>query len=52
MTDAGINLTPILINQVPTEPQPGNPLIHPKTDHANSPMHHVSFNLLDPMGVR
>jgi len=52
MSDGGINFTPIPINQVPTEAAPGNPLIHPRTDLANTPMHHGAFNLTTEEGVR
>ena len=52
MTDGGMNFTPVPINQVPTEAQPGNPLIHPKTDLANTPMHHGAFNLTSEEGLR
>ncbi len=52
LTELGVNMTPIPVNHIPTEPQPGNPLIHPRTDLANAPMHHGAFNLTDEEGLR
>jgi len=51
MNAAGINVTLILLNMVPTQPEPGNPLIHPKTDLANAPNHLGAFNLTDEEGL-
>lgn len=51
-TEHGIHFTPILINLLPHEPQPENPLIHPATDVTAAPMHHGAFNLADARGVR
>ena len=52
LTDAGVNITLIPVNHVPTRPDPGNPLIHPKTDLEKSPFHHGAFNLTDERGIR
>ena len=51
MTEAGINVTLILLNGVPTRPEPGNPLLHPKTDLAGAPNHLGAFNLTDEEGL-
>jgi len=52
MTDAGISITAILNNAVPTRPDPGNPFIHPRTDLAAAPNHLGAFNLSDERGLR
>ncbi len=52
LTDAGVNITLIPVNHVPTQSDPGNPLIHPKTDLAKTPFHHGAFNLTDEKGIR
>jgi len=52
MNDVGINVTLILLNGVPTQPDPKNPFIHPKTDLAHAPNHLGSFNLTDEAGLR
>ncbi len=52
MYEGGINFTPILINHVPREAEPGNPLIHPDTDLENNPMGLGAFNLMDEAGLR
>ena len=52
MTDAGINITAILLNGVPAQPDPNNPFIHPKTDLAGAPNHLGAFNLTDEWGLR
>jgi hypothetical protein len=51
MTDAGINVTLITLNAVPTKPDPTNPFIHPRTDLAHAPNHLGAFNLTDEQGV-
>ena len=51
-TDAGINLTLIMLNGVPTSPDPTNPLIHPLTDLAKAPFHLGGFNVEDERGVQ
>ncbi|MBM3473474.1 MAG: hypothetical protein FJX75_09415 [Armatimonadetes bacterium] len=51
MTDAGINVTLITLNGVPTQPDPGNPFINPRTDLAHAPHHLGAFNLTDEEGV-
>ncbi len=52
LTDAGINVTAILLNGVPKQPDPKNPLIHPNTDLANAPFHLGAFNVTDERGLR
>ncbi|MBI3919873.1 MAG: hypothetical protein HY318_00545, partial [Armatimonadetes bacterium] len=52
LTDAGINVTVILLNGVPTQPDSKNPFIHPKTDLANVPYHLGAFNTTDERGLR
>ena len=52
MTDAGINVTLIILNAVPTAPEPGNPLIHPRTDLAHAPNHLGAINCTSDAGVR
>jgi len=51
LSNAGVAVTLILLNAVPTSPQPGNPLIHPATDLAAAPNHLGAFNLSDPRGL-
>ncbi|MCA9039992.1 MAG: hypothetical protein KDA65_06590 [Planctomycetaceae bacterium] len=52
MTDAGVNVTFILLNYVPTRPDPSNPLIHPQTNLTDAPNHLGAFNLTDEAGYR
>lgn len=52
MTDAGMNVTAILLNPVPVQPEPGNPFIHPNTDLANAPNHLGAFNTANERGLR
>ena len=52
MTAMGINVTLIVLNSVPRQPEPGNPLIHPRTDLANAPNHLGAFNCTDERGFR
>lgn len=52
MTELGINVTLILVNGVPSAPDPSNPLINPRTDLANAPNHLGAFNLTDERGLR
>jgi len=49
---AGISVTIILLNGVPSAPDAANPLIHPRTDLANAPNHLGAFNLTDERGFR
>jgi hypothetical protein len=51
MSDAGMNVTLIPVNGVPTEPDPRNPFIHPRTDLAHTPNHLGAFNLTDERGL-
>ncbi|MBM3498965.1 MAG: hypothetical protein FJX74_09875, partial [Armatimonadetes bacterium] len=51
MTDAGINVTLITLNGVPTQPDPDNPFINPRTDLARAPNHLGAFNLTDERGL-
>lgn len=50
LTHGGVNLTIILLNSVPTEPQPGNSLIHPRTNLKEAPNHLGAFNLTTEEG--
>ncbi|MCA9093222.1 MAG: hypothetical protein KDA68_07020 [Planctomycetaceae bacterium] len=50
LTRGGVNLSLILLNSVPTEPQPGNPLIHPRTNLKEAPNHLGGFNLTSEEG--
>jgi len=52
MTDAGMSVTLIPVNGVPTQADPRNPFIHPRTDLANAPNHLGAFNLTDERGLR
>jgi hypothetical protein len=52
LTDTGINVTAILLNGVPKQPDPKNPLIHPNTDLAHAPFHLGAFNVTDERGLR
>lgn len=52
LTDAGINVTAILLNGVPTQPDPTNPFIHTRTDLAGVPFHLGAFNTTDGRGLR
>ena len=52
LTDAGINVTAILNNSVPTKPDPANPFIHPRTDLAKAPFHLGAINVTDVRGIR
>ncbi|PIY37402.1 MAG: hypothetical protein COZ06_33005 [Armatimonadetes bacterium CG_4_10_14_3_um_filter_66_18] len=52
MNDAGINVTLIILNGVPTAPDPANPLIHPRTDLAGAPNHLGAINVNDERGLR
>ncbi|UCH34375.1 MAG: DUF4838 domain-containing protein [Armatimonadota bacterium] len=52
LTGAGINVTAILLNGVPTQPDANNPFIHPSTDLANAPTHLGAFNTTDERGLR
>jgi len=52
MTELGISVTLILVNGVPAQPDPANPLIHPRTDLAGAPYHLGAFNLTDERGLR
>ena len=51
LTDAGINVTAILNNPIPTSPDPANPFIHPRTDLAGAPNHLGAFNVTDDEGL-
>jgi hypothetical protein len=51
LSNAGVTVTLILLNAVPTAPVPGNPLIHPATDLAAAPNHLGAFNLSDVRGL-
>ena len=51
-TDAGISVTLVLINGVPTEAPAGNPLIHPDTDLAGAPNHLGAFNVTTERGCK
>jgi Family of unknown function (DUF5722) len=51
MTDAGMNVIIILLNPIPTKPDPGNPLIHPDSNLKEAPNHLGAFNLTDKKGV-
>jgi hypothetical protein len=52
LTDAGVNVTVVINNPVPREPDPKNPFIHPKTDLKGAPNHLGAFNLTDERGLR
>jgi len=52
LTEAGVNVTCILLNGVPSQPVPANPFIHPRTDLANAPNHLGAFNTTDERGLR
>lgn len=52
MNEAGINVTLIILNGVPTAPDPANPLIHPHTDLAHAPNHLGAINVTDLRGLR
>lgn len=52
LTDAGVNITVVLNNPVPTRPDPKNPFIHPRTDLVGAPNHLGAFNLADERGRR
>jgi len=52
LTQADVNLTIILLNSIPTEPQPGNPLIHPRSNLKEAPNHLGGFNLSSTEGYR
>lgn len=52
LSDAGMNVTLIVLNGVPSAPDPGNPFIHPHTDLANAPYHLGAFNTTDERGLR
>lgn len=45
LTDAGMTVALILLNYVPSKPDPNNPFIHPKTNLAEAPNHLGAFNL-------
>ena len=51
-TDAGMGVFVVFINQMPTEPQPGNPLVHPRSDLINSPTHLGAFNVVTEEGLK
>jgi len=51
LTEAGINVTAILLNGVPSQADPSNPFIHPKTDLAHAPNHLGAFNITDDRGL-
>lgn len=50
LTKAGVGLSIILLNSVPSEPQAGNPLIHPQTNLKEAPNHLGGFNLTNEEG--
>lgn len=50
LTAAGVDNTIILLNSVPTDPDPKNPLIHPLTNLKEAPNHLGAFNLTDEAG--
>lgn len=50
LTDAGVNVTLILLNAVPTKSDGNNPLIHPQTNLAEAPNHLGAFNLTSKRG--
>ena len=50
MSDAGVSVNLILLNYVPTSPNPNNPLIHPATNLKEAPNHLGAFNLTDRKG--
>jgi hypothetical protein len=52
LTEAGINITVVLNNSVPKQPDPKNPFIHPNTDLANAPNRLGAFNLTNERGLR
>lgn len=52
LSAAGMRVSLILLNAVPTSAQPGNPFIHPETDLANAPNHLGAFNLTNAEGLR
>lgn len=51
-TERGVLYTPILINLLPPERDPRDPLIHPQTDMENQPMGLGAFDMTDAEGVR
>jgi len=51
-TDAGINMTVVLNNRVPTQANPADPFIHPKTNLAKAPFHLGAINVTDDRGLR
>lgn len=52
LSDAGVNVTLIVLNGVPSAPDPNNPFIHPRTDLAHAPYHLGAFNTTDQRGLR
>ncbi|HOX37521.1 MAG TPA: DUF4838 domain-containing protein [Candidatus Brocadiia bacterium] len=52
MTNAGINITIILLNGVPRKPDPNNPFIHPATDLEHAPFNLGAFNMTGAKGIR
>ncbi|MFO1022698.1 MAG: DUF5722 domain-containing protein [Planctomycetales bacterium] len=50
LTTAGVDNTIILLNSVPSEPDPKNPLIHPLTNLKEAPNHLGAFNLTNEAG--
>ena len=52
-TDAGVSVTFRFSNQIGSNPDPGNPLVHPDTDiSAPRPLGFGAFNLTDEQGYR
>lgn len=49
-SDVGVSVYLILLNYVPTNPDPNNPLIHPATNLKEAPNHLGAFNLTDRKG--
>ncbi|QDU79686.1 hypothetical protein Pla110_14000 [Polystyrenella longa] len=52
MTKAGVNVSFILLNYIPTQPDANNPLIHPSSNLQEAPNHLGAFNLSDENGYR
>ena len=51
LTDAGINVVAVILNQLPEQRGPDHPLVHPDTDLAAAPFGLGAFNLQNPRSV-
>ena len=49
---AGVSVFAVFTQRIPEKPEPGNPLVHPRSNLAESPTHLGAFNIINAEGLK